>query len=144
MEDARSINIHLKGRSMWPLLVEGDCLTFKIQSIPNTKNGFIYLCKSPESSELFVHRYIESFKAFKGDNNPFFDEKNCHVLGELDFIGSKGHISSDFLRSATSFFSSFYSMRYPKILRVISKAFLIALNFLSRKYCILNGPPMNP
>lgn len=129
MEKTRSsienetITLSIKGRSMWPLLQDGQVLRVHLNQ--KIDLGDIACLRCKESGEIFLHRKISS-KLMKGDNSTHSDQ-DFLVLGKVN-IDYRLFI---FFKPLIIKLSPYYSMTYPSVIRKLTKALIIFINALT-------------
>jgi signal peptidase I len=129
----KSFMIPFKGKSMEPLLREGDLIKISLVEFPTLKNGDVVLFKDSINSELILHRMISQNKA-KGDSaNDFENFEEKYYLGKAISF-ERNHKEYQFRFGRT--FSFFSKMRFQNLfIKIIS---IVGLNFLSQLTLICN------
>jgi len=122
-----SFEIKITGKSMWPLLRDGQ--RFLVTPQAEIKIGDILCLRSKKKGEFILHRKI-AIDLTKGDNNPCYDD-DLIILGKVEVR----YRLFNFFKISIQKLSSHYLLETNSVARKLIKLFIITLNVLT----ILSG-----
>ncbi|MAF79334.1 MAG: hypothetical protein CME60_14335 [Halobacteriovoraceae bacterium] len=121
--ELKPFTIKVKGRSMWPLLRDGDVVT--IQTQVESTVGDIVCVKCHESGEIVIHRKLAS-GVTKGDNSLYYD-RTITILGRADI----NFALFPFFKNTIQKLSNQYNSQSSSLTRKLIKSVILFCNILT-------------